>query len=212
RFVNPPSGAAGAPESAQQLFEVSAGDSPTIVATTPESPPQAQLIAAAGVVIAPAGTTSIAATVTPLAATEEQAAQAAQGGAGGIAGNVYRLAIVDQDGRDLAFAAGKQATVILRVPPNVPADMAVARWDGTQWVQLSTATGNQADLFRAQTAALGDFTLIPKPGGAGLGIVFLAAIAVLALLILAGAVLFARRRTGPPPRATSRPTRTTRRG
>ena len=188
RYVAPAPGQAGTPGTGEAVNQVVGSSSPSIAVLTSESPPQAQLIAPIGAFALPAGTTSLTATLTPLAPTSAQT-QA------GTVGNVYRMTITDQNGQQVPLATGVQATVILRVPDqNV--QVAVGRWDGSAFTILPTTTGNQADLLRAQVDSLGDFALVPgSSSGPGSGLLLLAGAILIGLAVIAGVVLV-RRRSG----------------
>ena len=194
RYAAPSPGQAGTPGTGEAVNQVVGSSSPSIAVLTTESPPQAQLIAPIGAFALAAGTTSLTATLTPLAPTSAQT-QA------GAVGNVYRTTVTDQNGQQVPLATGVQATVILRVPDQ-NTQVAVGRWDGTAFTVLPTTTGNQADLLRAQVDSLGDFALVPGTSmGPGPGLLLLAGAVLLALAVIAGVVLVRRRSAAPAPAA-----------
>ena len=201
RYAAPSGAQAGTPGTGEAVNQVVGSSSPSIAVLTSESPPQAQLIAPIGAFALAAGTTSLTATLTPLAPTSAQTQV-------GAVGNVYRMTVTDQNGQQVPLATGVQATVILRVPDqNV--QVAVGRWDGGAFTILPTNTGNQADLLRAQVDSLGDFALVPgSSSGPGSGLLLVAGAVLIGLAVIAGFVLVRRRprATEPAPAtSTSRP-------
>ena len=194
RYAAPSPGQAGTPGTGESVVQVSGTGSPSVVLSTGENPPQAQLIAPGGAFAVAAGATSLTGTLTPLAPT------AAQAQAGAV-GNVYRMTVTDQNGQQVALASGAQATVILRAP-NQHVQVAVGRWDGTSFTNLTTTTGNQADLLRTQADRLGDFALVPGSStGPGPGLLLLAGALLLALAVLAAVIIFRRRSVATAPAA-----------
>ena len=190
RYAAPAPGQAGTPGTGEAVNQVVGSSSPSIAVLTSESPPQAQLIAPIGAFALAAGTTSLTATLTPLAPTSAQT-QA------GAVGNVYRMTVTDQNGQQVPLATGVQATVILRVPDQ-NAQVAVGRSDGTAFTVLPTTTGNQQDLLRAQVDSLGDYALVPgSSSGPGPGLLLLAGAILLALAVFAGVILVRRRSAAP---------------
>ena len=197
RYVAPTGAQAGTPGTGEAVNQVVGSNSPSIAVLTTENPPQSQLIAPVGAFALPTGTTSLTATLTPLAPTSAQA-QA------GAVGNVYRMTVTDQNGRQVPLTAGVQATVILRAP-DLHVQVAVGRWDGTAFTILPTITGNQADLLRAQVDGLGDFALVPgSSSGPGSGLLLLAGAVLIGLAGIAGVVFVRRRPAAPAPSARSR--------
>jgi len=194
RYAAPSGAQAGSPATGESVAQVTGTSSPSVVVSTGENPPQAQLIAPTGAFAVSAGMTSLTGTLTPLAPT------AAQAQAGAV-GNIYRMTVTDQNAQPVALAIGAQATVILRAPDqNV--QVAVARWDGTAFTILPTTTGNQADLLRTQADSLGDFALVPGSStGPGPGLLLLAGAILLALAVFAGVILVRRRSAAPVPAA-----------
>ena len=182
RYVSPASGQAGSPASAQSTLDIANGNSPAIVLVTTEQPPQAQLIATPGSIAVLAGTTTITASVTPVAASAEQSAAA------NIYGNVYRYAVVDQDGNALGLAASAKPTIVLRAPFGSPS-VTIAHWDGQQWQPIPTGLGATPSILTGPASTLGDYALIPGPAaisvpvliGAGILVAGIAGVVVLVL-------------------------------
>jgi hypothetical protein len=184
RYVAPASGQVGSPSSAQVTLSPGGGTSPAIVIATIEIPPQAQLLAASGVIALRDGTTSARATINPVAASAAQAAAAA------VYGNVYRFSVVDQNGQPLDVAAGASPTIVLRAPLGSPS-VGIAHWDGQAWQPLATSPGASAGIFTARADALGDFALVAAPNGVPMWL--LVGVAVLAVGVIGSGLLLLRR-------------------
>jgi hypothetical protein len=194
RFLAPGPNQAGSPTSATLATPVGGATSPQFAVATTESPPQAQLISAAGAYVLPAGVASVNASIEPVPA-------AAPATSGQIVGNVYRFSVADESGVPLAVgqATGTQPTLILRAPDGV-STATIARFDGASWQELPTQPAGQPGIFVTTVTALGDFAVItgPAPGLLGLDpgiIVGVGVAALLAVIILA--VLVSRRRRQP---------------
>jgi hypothetical protein len=192
RYVNPPPGQQGSPESAQATFTVTGGTAPSVVVNTPENPPQIQLIANTGAFAVSAGTTTLSAAVAPVAPSSDQQATT-------IAGNVYSVSVTDQSGANVPVASSQTVAVVLRAPPTI-GSASVARWDGTHWQTLSTSTFNQGDLYRAETSTLGDFVLLPGPTGPDF-LFYLDVVTVAVFVGVALFILYRRRRSSRPLKA-----------
>ena len=100
RYVVPGPGQEGSPTSFLTPLPVDGTTSPRFIAATSESPPQAELIAPPGAFVVVAGVTTLAVSIDPVQAP-------APPSAGTIAGNVYRFAVADQTGVDLAVMGDK---------------------------------------------------------------------------------------------------------
>ncbi|HYN70162.1 MAG TPA: hypothetical protein VEX41_08125, partial [Candidatus Eisenbacteria bacterium] len=195
RYLEPGSGQEGAPTSAMLRVEPVGEDgvSKPFVAATQEYPPQAQLIAAAGAFVAPAGS--------ELVVNIEPIRPAARPASGRIAGNVYRISVSDQSGDVLAIDPQRRPTISLRAPQDVTtATIARATADG--WQELPSEHGGLFGLFASEVSELGDFALITPDTGPGLLPVAVALGAGLALAVVVGYLILRRRRAGlPPPEA-----------
>ncbi len=184
RFVNPTADQTGSPTSAMATLDVSTGTSPAIVLATAENPPQAQFIATPGSLAIVAGSTTLTASITPVAAS------AAESAATTIYGNVYSYVAVDQAGNAVGLAPGAQPTVVLRAPFGAPS-VSIARWDGQAWQPIATGTGATPDILTGPVDGLGDFALIP--GAPRVSIWFVVGLAVLLVGVLGVGFLFIRR-------------------
>ena len=108
------------------------GVSPAIVLGTPEQPPQAQLLAAAGSLALPGGTTRLVVSITPVPATVEPAS-------GTIVGNVYRVLIVNQAGAPVTGLPDRQVTLALRDPGSTGL-ASIEHLTGGTWQSLPTVS------------------------------------------------------------------------
>jgi hypothetical protein len=152
RYLSPGPGQPGDPTSYVASPGLDNGVNRTFAASTKEQPPQAQLIAVAGALVPPTGATSMNVTIDPV---PPEAAPAT----GSIAGNVYRFAVVDDDGNAFTVAPGAQPTITLRSPEGV-LDAVVGRLTPDGWVALETQHGGGFGLFEVQVTALGDYAVL----------------------------------------------------
>jgi hypothetical protein len=153
RYLSPPPGGAGSPTAAKATLPLAAGKSPSFAVYTSESPPQAELLAKGGELAVGPGTTSVTVTIDPIPPP-------AGGSSEAIAGNVYRVAVVDQSGAALALAAGQTITLALRGPPGVAVDATIARFSDGAWRPVSTAPSGLQDLFITNADAFGDYAVL----------------------------------------------------
>ena len=213
RYVSPGPGQAGSPAAFTTTEQVSGGSSPAIAAATQESPPQAQLIAAAGAFTLAAGTTAMTVSITPVAPVANTP---------GLRGNIYRFRVADQAGHDLATAPGSTVTIVLRAPANVVDPQMITAQPAGGWSAVAgqAASGGFVD---ANVTRLGEFGLsgsLATASAASAPLIAVAAIVVLAAIGGLALVVWWRRsrptsapvaatRATPPPR--SRPRRRPRR-
>ena len=138
------------------------GVSPAIVLGTPEQPPQAQLLAAAGSLALP-GTTRLVVSITPVPATVEPAS-------GTIVGNVYRVLIVNQAGAPVTGLPDRQVTLALRDPGSTGL-ASIEHLTGGTWQSLPTVSAAVTGTYETTgVTTFGDFALVGTPsagGGAG---------------------------------------------
>lgn len=153
RYLSPPSGGEGSPTSAKATFPIDAGKSPSFAVYTSETPPQAELLAKGGELAVASGNTSATVTLDPVPAPGGASSQA-------IAGNVYRVAVVDQSGAALGLAARQTITLALRGPPGTAVDATIARFTDGAWQPLKTAPSGLQDLFLTNAEAFGDFAVL----------------------------------------------------
>ena len=127
-------------------------------AVTPETPPQAQVIADIGSLDLPRGTTSIIVSIEPVAPPALQPAD------GVIAGNVYRIRAINQRGASIGVKAGSQLTMLFRGPPNLTSAK-VEAFDGGQWQPVGeTDPAGIPDMFTTLASSLGEFALVAPSG------------------------------------------------
>jgi hypothetical protein len=161
RYLNPAPGQPGDPGSANVTVAIVGGISPTIVAATTESPPQAQLIAQQQVAFeVPAGATSVKADVTPI----EPPAPPPEGR---IIGNVYRFAVTDDSDNPLTPKPCEGCrSLVLRSPENA-GDARIMRFAAGTWSEVETLHG--LGLYSTNPTALGDYALIEGAGAGDAG-------------------------------------------
>ena len=133
-------------------------DVQAFAAVTPETPPQAQVIADIGSLDLPRGTTSITVSIEPVAPPAVQPAD------GVIAGNVYRIRAINQRGASIGVKAGSQLTMLFRGPPNLTSAK-VEAFDGSQWQPVGeTDPAGIPDMFTTLVSSLGEFALVAPSG------------------------------------------------
>ncbi len=187
RYLVPASGQRGDPGSATASAAVKDGRSPAFSVATGEQPPQAQLLAAPGALVLPAGTTDVRIAITPVV-TPAQAPRDGQ-----IAGNVYRVQVTNQAGVALTAPASARVSVALRAPGGYLSLASVERLSPAGWERLPSATEVES-LVLAVATSFGDFALVvPPSAGAGdapsSGLPTTLVMAVLAAIVLVAALL-----------------------
>jgi hypothetical protein len=155
RYLSPPSGGDGSPTSAKATLPIEAGKSPSFAVYTSEMPPQAELLAKGGELAIGPGSTSVTLTIDPIPPAAGSPQEA-------IAGNVYRIKVVDQSGAALAILSGQTITLALRGPAGTAVDAAIARFEAGAWQQVATGPSGLQDLFLSNVDAFGDFALLGK--------------------------------------------------
>ncbi len=156
-WLVPPAGARGGAQGAEGSAAVDHGTSRVAVVATPENPPQAQLFAAPGALILPAGTTSIKLSIKPIVPVELPTV-------GHILGNVYRVSVTNQAGTALTAPVSAEVTVVMRSPhlgPNQTIEVDV----GGGWQPLKTQDEGFAASYLAVVTHFGDFAMV-APGAA----------------------------------------------
>jgi hypothetical protein len=158
RWLDPPPGEHGDPQSATASIAVTGSKSPLVVVATGESPPQAQLFAIPGALPLPHGTTEIEVSVS---AIEPPAASPLPDSH--LSGNVYRISVTSQAGTPLTALAASQVSIVLRAPDEALADATIGRFDGTSWQPLDTSPAGIGASFVAVVTEFGDFAVF-APG------------------------------------------------
>jgi hypothetical protein len=156
KWLSPPSGLQGGAQSAHQtdvVADIQAG----LAVGTPELPPQVQVVVDPGALALADATTSVTISIEPVGAPAVQPSD------GTVAGNVYRIATVDQAGTAIGFNAGGTATLVLRGPP-VLRSATIESFDGGVWTKLHTDPAGIPDIFTATVTGFGDFALVAPAG------------------------------------------------
>jgi hypothetical protein len=160
RWLMPPPGLPGGAKSGS---DTEPADVQGFASTTPETPPQAQVIADIGALDLPRGTTSMTVSIEPVAPPAVQPVN------GVIAGNVYRFRAINQRGASIGVKAGSQLTMLFRGPPNLTSAK-VEAFDGSQWQPVGeTDPAGIPDMFTTLVNSLGEFALVAPSGWTPVG-------------------------------------------
>jgi hypothetical protein len=197
RYLHPPPGFTNTkPSTVDVTLGLEGGQSPAIAETTDEQPAQAQLLAAQGASTVPPGATGVRVSIAPVEPPRVAPTD------GGIAGNVYRFAVIAVPGATpMPLRTGQQVTVVLRGPAGV-ANPIIEVWDGARWNRADTTPlgSSSPDSYAANLTMLGDMALVTptvapaaNSGGGGAGLI-VAAVVVAVVLVSAATVLVLRRR------------------
>jgi len=188
RYLSPPPGAPGSPRSYTATEPVQGGESAELVAATPESPPQAQLVAGAGSFQLPPGSTAVTVSIQPVAPASSPPDLV-------LVSNVYRFSVSNQAGAPLKPAAA--VLLLLRAPTADPNPMTVS-WNGSAWQQVPSEH-EIVGMVSSNVTELGDFAVGVRrsAGPFGLDPVVLAAalftaVASVAVLLVLGTRLRSR--------------------
>jgi hypothetical protein len=152
KWLSPPPGLDGGAQSAQQSFsgqDLRAG----FAFGTPEEPPQIQIQAVFTSLALPRGTSSVTMSIQPMAAP------AATPPNGIIAGNVYQIDVVDQNGSAIRAKRGATVTLVMRGPTSLP-NATIERFSEGKWTALQTTWPGVPDTFVASTADFGEVALV----------------------------------------------------
>lgn len=198
-YLHPPPGLGSSkhPSSVHQRVPLKNGQSPPLDPSTPEMPPQAQLLAAQDSFPVPAGAAAVDVSIAPV----DPPSASPIGGV--ILGNVYAIT-VSVAGTPLPVRSGRTVTVALRGPAGISGP-AIERYAGGTWTKLNTLGlgALSGDTQTTDVSGLGDFALVGTPGstpGSG-GDPFIVALAVGAVALTVGTLVGLRRsRRRPPPR------------
>lgn len=162
RWVTPPPGeskAAAAATPARATIQVTPGSSGAVSQASrgfsSEQGPQVAFSVAEGAFAAPAKTTSIDLIATPEAAPEPY------GDGGTIVSNLYAFsALADgKDGAEVPLAAGAAFIVNLRAVRQTNQTVVLCTWDGTAWNQVVTRQVG-TEIYAAQLSALDPIALV----------------------------------------------------
>ena len=197
RYLAPAAGQPANPPSYSGTIAVTGATTPNIVASTGETPPQAQLIAAPGAFEVPAGTSSVAVTIKPISPPSPAPPT-------GIVGNVYEISVT-AGGTPLSPVAAIPVTVLFRAPAGVDA-ATIEQLTGGAWQPLDTTPAGLANMFLVNATALGDFAVIATPSSSVLtSPLFFLAIGVVAVAIAVVSFLYFDTRRRRPVRAPEPP-------
>ena len=204
RYLHPLPGQPGPALGFSSTVQVAGAESPQVTAPTPESPPQAQLVALPGAFTLPSGATSLSVSVTPV-----DPPGVAPGGS--IAGNVYRFAIVDQAGTPVIVKACEGCiSLVMRAPESLTAEARLQRFADGAWTDVETVHAGILGMYATNPTALGDYAIVTgddggnggpdgPDGGLGTEGLIVAGGAVVILVLLLAAALLLRRRPPPAP-------------
>lgn len=199
RFLHPSGDQAGDPTSFTSSPKVTKDISPPIVAATTENGPQAQLIAQEGAFVLPSGVSELRVSVRPIDAPAAPSGRE-------IAGNAYDVSVTDASGSPLLINTSCQGclTLILRAPEGSES-VEIRRFDGAAWQALETVHSGAADSYQVNPTALGTFATIAEGAvGADTDPVILIGVGAVALILIAGALLFFRVSPAAPSTASAK--------
>jgi hypothetical protein len=157
RWLDPPPGHPGDPQSASATIPVTDGGSPLVAVATPELVPQAQLFAIPKALLLPPGSTQLTVSITavepPALPTDSH-----------IAGNVYAITVTNQAGQPATADPAAEVSIVLRAPDPSTATARLARFDGTNWQPFTSEPAGVGAVFSAVVTDFGDFAvLLPGP-------------------------------------------------
>ena len=151
RWLSPPPGQLGGAQGASGTEAVH-GDSPVVAIATPEEPPQAQIFAPPGSLLLPPGTTELKLSIEPVPPGRAPPD-------GSIAGNVYRISVVNQADEAISGRSGEDVTVVLRGPP-AATNAVIERFSGGSWRPVQTQTAGLPATYLAVVTDFGDFAVV----------------------------------------------------
>jgi hypothetical protein len=160
-WLNPGPGQQGDPQGARATVRVIGGENDIVALATPESLPQAQILAVPGSLILPSGARSLSVAITPVPPP-------GQPSDGVLGGNVYRFDLTDQTGAVLTARASDKVSIVLRSADKMLMDGVVERWDGSRWVPLPTQPPGVNGAYLAVVTQFGDYAVV-VPGAASPG-------------------------------------------
>ena len=123
--------------------------------------PQAQVFAVPGELTIPSGTRQVHVSIEPLpveGAPDD----------GHVDGNVYRIAVTDNQGTPLTAPPSTHVSIVLRATDPNSTDGTIARYVGGTWRPIKTSSNGGAGSLLAVVREFGDFAVIaPGPGPTG---------------------------------------------
>jgi len=155
-WLVPPAGAKGGAKGAKGSVGVEGGANKLVAVATPEQDPQAQILATAGALILPAGSTAVGFSIQPVLPERLP-------GDGHIDGNVYRITITNQAGTPLTALASALVTIVM-VSPHTDPDRTIEIDTGQGWQPLKTQNQGPG-VWLAVVTQFGEFAVV-APGAA----------------------------------------------
>src|SRR5258706_10221897 len=157
-WLDPPPGDPGGATGATADIPVRSGKSPLVAVATPELEPQAQIFRPPGGLTVPPGARPIKGAIQPVpgegVATD-----------GHVDGNVYRIAVTDENGTALTAPASARVSVVLRATDPARAEATIARLSAGSWQPLKTSSsGFGGSLISVVTEVRDLAGLLPGPG------------------------------------------------
>jgi hypothetical protein len=151
-WLDPPPDHPGGAQGESATVAVEAGGNALVALATPESEPQAQLLATPGSLILPAGATSIIASIIPVEPVSLPPD-------GYIDGNTYRIELTDQAGNEVTADPSALVSIVLRSADETLANGKIERFDGSRWEALETSPAGLTG-FLAVVTRFGDFAVV----------------------------------------------------
>lgn len=149
-WLSPPPGLHGGARSDHETYPVSDGG---FGAQTSEQPPQAEISVDFGSLQMPSGSKSVTITIRPVPGPGVAPSD------GVLAGNVYRIEAVNQDGQAVEVKSGSQITILLRGPSSLLAAY-IESYSNGQWTSLETDPVGVPDMYTALVGAFGDYAVV----------------------------------------------------
>ena len=149
-WLSPPPGLHGGARSDHETYPVSDGG---FGAQTSEQPPQAEISVDFGSLQMPSGSKSVTITIRPVPGPGVAPSD------GVLAGNVYRIEAVNQDGQAVEVKSGSQITILMRGPSSLLAAY-IESYSNGQWTSLETDPVGVPDMYTALVGAFGDYAVV----------------------------------------------------
>ncbi len=158
-WLDPAPGQQGNPQGAAATVSVGSGGNDIVALATPETVPQAQILAVPGSLTLPSGATSLSVSIKPVPVPGQPAD-------GALGSNVYEFKVADQTGAAATAKASARVSIVLRSADATLLTGVVERWDGTRWVPLKTAPPGVGGAYLVVVTEFGDYAVV-RPSAAG---------------------------------------------
>jgi hypothetical protein len=158
-WLSPGPGQQGNPQGAAATVSVGSGGNDIVALATPETVPQAQILAVPGSLTLPSGAASLSVSIKPVPAPGQPAD-------GTLASNVYDFTVADQRGATATAKASARVSIVLRSADATLLTGVVERWDGSHWVPLKTAPPGVGGAYLVVVTEFGDYAVV-MPSAAG---------------------------------------------